>query len=177
MNDQRPDPEALLRQAQAEQADSHRGRLKIFFGATAGVGKTYAMLEAAHERLRDGIDVVIGWIETHGRAETEMLVRGLERLPSRSVEYRGTPLQEFDIDAALARHPQLILMDELAHTNVAGSSHPKRWQDVQELLNAGITRIHHRQCSTPGKSERQGGADYRRQSPRDGSRFDPGAGR
>ena len=139
MNDQRPDPEVLLKQAQAEQADSHRGRLKIFFGATAGVGKTYAMLEAAHERLREGIDVVIGWVETHGRAETDMLVRGLERLPPRFVEYRETPLQEFDIDAALARRPQLILMDELAHTNVAGFRHPKRWQDVQELLNAGIT--------------------------------------
>jgi len=125
--------------------------LKIFFGAAAGVGKTYAMLEAAHEQRRDGVDVVIGWVETHGRAETEALLKGLEVLPPRTVEYRGTTLREFDLDAALARRPQLILMDELAHTNAPGSRHPKRWQDVMELLHAGITvyttiNVQHLEC-------------------------------
>jgi two-component system sensor histidine kinase KdpD len=123
---------------QAEERQKARGKLKIFFGATAGVGKTYAMLSAAHEQKDDGVDVVIGWIETHGRAETEALVKGLELLPPRTIEHRGTTLREFDLDAALARRPKLILADELAHTNAPGSRHPKRWQDVQELLDAGI---------------------------------------
>nr|MBI3614511.1 sensor histidine kinase KdpD [Nitrospirota bacterium] len=138
MNDQRPDPDALLRRVQAEEAEQARGKLKIFFGATAGVGKTYAMLQAAHEQQADGVDVVIGWVETHGRVETDALVKGLEILPPRTVEHGGTVLREFDLDAALARRPILILMDELAHTNAHGSRHPKRWQDVQELLSAGI---------------------------------------
>lgn len=148
---QRPDPDALLKRLREEEARQTKGKLKIFFGATAGVGKTYAMLEAAHEQRRDGVDVVIGWVETHGRAETEALVSGLERLPPRTVEYRGTTLREFDLDAALARHPQLILMDELAHTNAPGSRHPKRWQDVMELLHAGIAvystiNVQHLEC-------------------------------
>lgn len=138
MENQRPDPDALLRRVQAEEVKQTSGKLKIFFGATAGVGKTYAMLEAAHEQQADGIDVVIGWVETHGRVETETLVKGLEMLPPRTDEHRGTVLREFDLDAALARRPTLILMDELAHTNAPGSRHPKRWQDVQELLGAGI---------------------------------------
>ena len=123
---------------QAEEADQTRGRLKVFFGATAGVGKTYAMLQAAHEQQRDGIDVVIGWVETHGRAETEALVHGMPTLPPREVVYGGSRLRDFDLDAALARRPQLLLMDELAHTNAPGSRHPKRWQDVRELLQAGV---------------------------------------
>lgn len=134
----RPDPEALLRRVQDEEARQVRGKLKIFFGATAGVGKTYAMLQAAHEQREDGVDVVVGWVETHGRAETEALLAGLELLPARTVEHKGVALREFDLDAALARRPTLILMDELAHTNAPGSRHPKRCQDVLELLGAGI---------------------------------------
>jgi two-component system sensor histidine kinase KdpD len=139
MDTQRPDPDALLRRVQAEEARQTEGKLKVFFGANPGVGKTYAMLEAAHEQRREGIDVVIGVVETHGRAETEALVDGLETLPRRAVDYRGTVLQEFDLDAALARRPAVILIDELAHSNAPGLRHAKRWQDVQELLKAGIT--------------------------------------
>src|SRR5712691_10283227 len=138
MNDQRPNPDALLTRVQAEEAQQARGKLKIFFGAMAGVGKTYAMLEAAHARRADGMDVVVGWVDTHGRAETAALLQGLEVLPRRAVAYRGTALDEFDLDAALARRPALLLVDELAHTNAPGSRHAKRWQDVLELLNAGI---------------------------------------
>ena len=131
---ERPSPESLLEQASAER----RGRLKVFLGAAPGVGKTYAMLEAAHRRKGENVDVVIGVVETHGRAETDRLVGGLEVLPRRTLEHRGRPLDEFDIDAALARRPQLLLVDELAHSNAPGSRHPKRYQDVQELLAAGI---------------------------------------
>lgn len=138
MDTQRPDPDALLRRVQAEEARQAEGKLKVFFGANPGVGKTYAMLEAAHEQQRDGVDVVIGVVETHGRKETEALVDGLEAIPRRAVEYRGTRLQEFDLDAALVRHPTIILIDELAHSNAPGLRHAKRWQDVQELLKAGI---------------------------------------
>src|SRR5499433_480944 len=138
MNDQRPDPDALLTRVQEEEAQQTRGKLKIFFGATAGVGKTYAMLEAAHERRKEGVDVLVGWVDTHGRAETEALLEGLEILPRRAVAYRGATLDEFDLDAALARRPTLLLVDELAHTNASGSRHAKRWQDVEELLDAGI---------------------------------------
>jgi len=138
MSDTRPNPDELLQRVQAAEQRQARGRLKVFFGMAAGVGKTYAMLEAAQERRAEGVDVVIGWVETHGRSETEALVNGLERFPAREIDYRGTILREFDLDAALARRPRLILMDELAHTNAAGSRHPKRWQDVEELLAAGI---------------------------------------
>ncbi len=138
VNDQRPDPDELLARIQAEESTSRRGRLKIFFGATAGVGKTYAMLDAAHMRLGEGVDVVAGYVEPHSRPETEALLAGLESIPVRLVEYRGTTLREFDLDAALARRPELILVDELAHTNAPGSRHAKRWQDVEELLEAGI---------------------------------------
>jgi len=134
----RPDPEALLARVKEEEARRRKGKLKVFFGAAAGVGKTYAMLEAAREQRADGIDVLIGVVETHGRAETDALLEGLERLPLRGVEYRGTTLQEFDLDGALGRHPALILVDELAHTNAPGSRHAKRWQDVLELLDTGI---------------------------------------
>jgi two-component system, OmpR family, sensor histidine kinase KdpD len=136
--ERRPDPDELLARVQAEAAQAARGRLKVFFGASAGVGKTYAMLEEAHQRKADGVDVVVGYVETHGRKETEALLQGLELLPRRASEYRAAVLQEFDLDAALARRPQLILVDELAHTNAPGSRHPKRWQDVEELLDAGI---------------------------------------
>jgi two-component system sensor histidine kinase KdpD len=138
MTGERPDPEALLARANEEEARKTRGRLKLFFGAAAGVGKTYAMLEAAGELKADGIDVVVGYVETHGRAETEALLEGLEILPPRLVPYRGTTLREFDLDTALLRRPAVILVDELAHSNGEGSRHAKRWQDVLELLDAGI---------------------------------------
>jgi two-component system, OmpR family, sensor histidine kinase KdpD len=138
MSQVRPDPEALLARVTEEEARAHRGKLKVFFGAAAGVGKTYAMLEAAREQREDGIDVVVGYVETHGRAETEALLQGLEVLPRRAVEYRGATLSELDLDAALQRRPAVIVVDELAHTNAPGSRHAKRWQDVVELLDAGI---------------------------------------
>jgi two-component system sensor histidine kinase KdpD len=134
----RPDPESLLARVKEEEARQARGKLKVFFGAAAGVGKTYAMLEEARERRAAAIDVVVGYVEPHGRPETEALLVGLEQIPPRFVEHRGTRLREFDLDAALARRPALVLVDELAHTNAAGSRHAKRWQDVRELLAAGI---------------------------------------
>ena len=134
----RPDPEALLARVKAEEARQRRGKLKVFLGAAAGVGKTYAMLEAVREQKADAVDVLVGYVETHGRAETDALLAGLELLPARMVDYRGTALREFDLDAALARHPALIVVDELAHTNAPGLRHAKRWQDVVELLDAGI---------------------------------------
>ena len=134
----RPDPEALLARVNAEEARERRGKLKVFLGAAAGVGKTYAMLEAVREQKLDGVDAIIGYVETHGRAETDALLAGLEILPPKAVDYRGTALREFDLDAALARRPTLILVDELAHTNAPGCRHAKRWQDVVELLDAGI---------------------------------------
>ena len=138
MTNARPDPDALLAQVKAQEASAHRGRLRIYFGASAGVGKTYAMLTATRALRSEGKDVVVGLLETHGRKETEALLSGLEILPRRMLEYQGRQLPEFDLDAALKRHPSLILVDELAHTNVPGSRHPKRWQDIDELLSAGI---------------------------------------
>jgi two-component system sensor histidine kinase KdpD len=138
MDEHRPDPDALLAAIQREAARQQRGRLKIFFGMAAGVGKTYAMLEAAQARQAEGVDVVVGCVETHGRAETEQLLARLEQTPRRTVEHRGAQLQEMDLDAILARAPQLVLIDELAHTNAPGSRHLKRYQDVLELLGAGI---------------------------------------
>jgi two-component system sensor histidine kinase KdpD len=134
----RPDPDELLARVQAEEARRARGRLKVFFGAAAGVGKTYAMLEEAHERRAAGADVVVGYVEPHGRPETEALLAGLEQLPPRVVEYRGSRLRELDLDRALARRPGLLLVDELAHTNAPGCRHAKRWQDIAELVAAGI---------------------------------------
>ena len=135
---ERPDPDALLEKIQRDEEKRSRGRLKIFFGASAGVGKTYAMLQAARRRLGEGVDVVVGIVETHGRKETIGLIEGLEVLPAAKIDYRGHQLSEFDLDAALVRKPGLILVDELAHSNVQGSRHMKRWQDVYELLDAGI---------------------------------------
>jgi two-component system sensor histidine kinase KdpD len=134
----RPDPDLLLAQVQAEDERAERGKLKIFLGYAAGVGKTYAMLQAAHQRQEAGVEVVIAYIETHKRAETEALVDGLEIIPRALLDYRGTHLQEMDLDGVLARKPKLALVDELAHTNAPGSRHPKRYQDVEELLEAGI---------------------------------------
>ena len=137
-DDTRPDPDALLAQIQRDDARAERGRLRIYFGSSAGVGKTCAMLQAARKLRGEGLDVLAGIVETHGRGETAALLEGLPVLPAAQIEYRGKRLAEFDLDAALARRPGLILVDELAHSNVAGSRHPKRWQDVEELLAAGI---------------------------------------
>ncbi|KWA07661.1 sensor protein KdpD [Burkholderia cepacia] len=134
----RPDPDQLLDKLQRDEEKQRRGQLKIFFGASAGVGKTYAMLQAARQRLQEGVDVVVGIVETHGRSETAALLDGLDVLPLARFDYRGRTLAEFDLDGALARQPQLILVDELAHSNVQGARHLKRWQDVYELLDAGI---------------------------------------
>lgn len=138
MPETRPNPDELLAQVQAEEAQAKRGSLKIFFGYAAGVGKTYAMLANARQVKSTGQEVVAGYVEPHGRPETEALLEGLETLPLKQVEYKGVLLREFDVDAAIARHPELILVDELAHTNAPGCRHQKRWQDVEELLNAGI---------------------------------------
>ncbi len=130
----RPDPDQLLAQARAEEQRQGRGKLKIFLGYAAGVGKTYAMLDAARQRRAQGVDVVVAYVETHGRTETDALLRGLELVPRRDISYRGTTLSEMDVDAVLARRPQLALVDELAHSNAPESRHPKRYQDVEELL-------------------------------------------
>jgi two-component system sensor histidine kinase KdpD len=134
----RPSPDALLAALQNEATQGNRGRLKVFLGMSPGVGKTYAMLEAAQRELKAGRDLVVGFVETHGRTETSALLAGLKIIPRQENDYRGMKLQEMDIDAVLARRPRLALVDELAHTNAPGSRHPKRWQDVQELLDAGI---------------------------------------
>jgi two-component system sensor histidine kinase KdpD len=134
----RPNPDDLLERVMREEDRQARGRLKVFFGFSAGVGKTFAMLEAAQALATQDIDVVAGVVETHGRAETEEQLKGIERLPMRMVAYRNRQLPEFDLDAALARRPQVMLVDELAHSNVPGSRHAKRWQDIDELLRAGI---------------------------------------
>ncbi|TIT74381.1 MAG: two-component sensor histidine kinase, partial [Mesorhizobium sp.] len=133
-SENRPSPDALLEHAERE----GRGRLRIFLGAAPGVGKTYEMLMAGRARRADGIDVVIGVVETHGRKETQALVDGYEVIPRREVEYRGRTLDEMDIDAIQKRRPALVLVDELAHTNAPGSRHPKRYLDVQEILTHGI---------------------------------------
>ncbi len=135
---ERPNPDHLLNKMQAAEQERTRGRLKIFLGYVAGVGKTYAMLEAAHQRQAEGVDVAIGYAETHSRKETEALVQGLEIIPRQKVVYSGVTLTEMDLDAVLKRRPQLVLVDELAHTNSPGLRHPKRYQDVQELLYSGI---------------------------------------
>lgn len=135
---QRPDPDALVAQLQADRQRAHLGKLRIYFGSNAGVGKTYSMLAAAQRERQAGRKVLVGLVETHGRAETEQQLHDLELLPRRMLAYQGRQLDEFDLDAALQRRPEVLLLDELAHSNVSGSRHPKRWQDVQELLEAGI---------------------------------------
>ena len=141
-SDVRANPDLLLRaleqDAHTQERRGRRGHLKIFFGYAAGVGKTYAMLQAAHAAKRRGVDVVAGYIEPHERPATARLSRGIERIPHMAIEHNGIELAEFDLDAALARAPQLILVDELAHTNAPGCRHEKRYQDVEELLRTGI---------------------------------------
>ncbi len=138
MNNHRPDPDQLLTHVQWDDAQEKRGKLKIFLGYAAGVGKTYAMLEAAQQRRAAGVDVVVGYVETHGRAETDALLAGLERIPRQKIAYRGITLSEMDTDAILQRQPKIALVDELAHSNAPGSRHLRRYQDVLELLNSGI---------------------------------------
>ncbi len=139
MNDDlRPDPDSLLEAIQRQDDTSKRGQLKIFLGMAAGVGKTYAMLEAARKQLSQGVDVVVGYVETHGRKDTDALNQGLPAIPRKTSEHRGIKLSEMDVDALLERRPKLALVDELAHTNAPGSRHPKRYQDILELLDAGI---------------------------------------
>ena len=134
--DYRPDPDALL--AALQRDESKRGKLFIFLGMCPGVGKTYAMLQAAHQRVKEGVNVLVGIIETHGRSDTAAMVEGLTLLPRQMIEHRGHELEEFDLDGVLAAHPEIVLVDELAHTNATGTRHIKRYQDVLELLDAGI---------------------------------------
>jgi two-component system sensor histidine kinase KdpD len=138
MPELRPDPDVLLASLHRDEARARRGRLKVFFGMCPGVGKTYAMLRAAQQELREGTDLVVGLVETHGRAETEALLAGLPLIPRKKFAHRGTELSELDLEAVLARRPRLVLIDEFAHTNAPGSRHPKRYQDVIELLDAGL---------------------------------------
>lgn len=138
MYEQRPDPDALLKFLQTEEKKSKKGRLKIFLGMSAGVGKTYAMLEDAQNRAKEGVDVVVGTVNTHGRKETAGLLEGLKIIPEKWIKYKDTVFEELDLDEILKIKPQLVLVDELAHSNVSGSRHPKRWQDVMEILDAGI---------------------------------------
>jgi two-component system sensor histidine kinase KdpD len=138
MAEQRPDPDALLASLNRDEQRAKRGKLKVFFGMCPGVGKTFAMLRAAQQELRDGVDLVIGVVETHGRVETEALLAGLPLLPRKEILYKNILITEMDLEAILLRKPQLVLVDEFAHTNAPGSRHPKRYQDVVELLDAGI---------------------------------------
>src|SRR5688572_25557423 len=138
MAEKRPDPDALLERVKLEEGREARGNLKIFLGASPGVGKTYAMLEEARRLSARGTDVALGYIEPHVRPETAALILGLDIVPPRIVEYRGLQLRELDLDACLHRKPQVLLVDELAHSNPPGSRHPKRWQDLEELLAGGI---------------------------------------
>ncbi|HTI14754.1 MAG TPA: universal stress protein [Dictyobacter sp.] len=154
-DDGRPDPEELLKRYQltaadeepydssstGEQRHARRGRLRVYLGAAAGVGKTYAMLNEGHRRKERGTDVVVGLVETHKRKQTESQLRDLELIPRKQIQYRGVTLEEMDTDAIIARHPQVVLVDELAHTNVSGSKHVKRYQDVHDILDAGIDVI------------------------------------
>ena len=135
----RPDPDELLHAMRRQEESRNAGQLKLFFGMCAGVGKTYEMLRTAHAEKHKGTDVVVGYIETHERPETEALLRGLEVIPRWRLDYRGRTLEEMDLDAVLARKPALVLVDELAHANAPGSRHPKRYQDVIELLENGIS--------------------------------------
>src|SRR5262245_37379283 len=138
MPSERPDPDQLLAEFRVQQASVRRGRLRIYFGASPGVGKTYAMLAAARALRHEGRDVSVGIVETHGRKETEALLAGLDVMPAAEMSFHGRVVRELDIDAVQKRRPALVLVDELAHTNASGSRHAKRWQDIDELLASGI---------------------------------------
>jgi two-component system sensor histidine kinase KdpD len=156
MEPRRPDPDVLLASVTAEAAREKRGKLKVFLGAAPGVGKTYAMLGAARELRRQGVDVVVGIVETHGRPETEALLEGLEVLPRQRLEYKGRVFNELDLDALLHRRPQVALVDELAHSNAPGARHERRYQDID---------LHHGQRPARRESQRRRRADHERASP------------
>ena len=164
----RPSPEALLEAARRE--DGRVGKLRIFVGAAPGVGKTYEMLQQARARKTDGYDVVIGVVETHGRRETEALLEGLEIVPRRRLEYRGLWFEEMDLDAIIARRPQIVLVDELAHTNVEGSRQPETLSRRRRADEPGHRRLHHGQHPAHRKPQRRGGADHACAGARDGAR-------
>src|SRR5260221_4457607 len=132
-NEERPDPKELLHAIQREEGTKNKGRLKIFLGMAAGVGKTYAMLQEAQKLFQRGVNVVGGTVNTHGRQETAQLIKGLPQVPEKVMSYKGLTFSELDLDAILALKPSLVLVDELAHTNIPGSRHTKRWQDVEEI--------------------------------------------
>ena len=153
MNTERPDPDQLLARVERDKVKARRGRLKIFFGAAAGVGKTYAMLLAAREKRSENIDIIVGLVETHGRQDTASLLEGLEVLPLKQIDYRGTSLHEFDLDAALKRKPSIILVDELAHTNAQGCRHPKTMARHRRVTRCRHRCIYVTQCAASGKSQ------------------------
>ena len=161
--DQRPSPEALL--AAARREEGRLGKLKIFMGAAPGVGKTYEMLQQARARKKDGYDIVVGVVETHGRKETEALLDGLEVVPRRRIEYKGQGLEEMDLDAIIARRPQIVLVDELAHTNASGQPPPQTLSRRGRAVEPRHQRLHHRQHSTHRKPQRCRRADHRRPRP------------
>ncbi len=156
---QRPDPDSLLATIQKEEAKQQRGKLKIFFGMVAGVGKTYAMLQAAQQRHIEGVEVVIGYIETHGRAETADLISGLPAVPRQKLSYRNTILEEMDLDSLLARHPQLALVDELAHTNAVGAP-SQTVSRCGRIARGGHQCLYHVKCATSGESRRYGSPNH-----------------
>mgnify|MGYP002529288108 CR=1 FL=1 len=154
---------------------SHRGKFKVYIGMSAGVGKTYRMLQEAHQLLDAGVDVQIGYIETHGRPETEALTEGLPFIPRRKLFYKGKELEEMDMQAIINLHPDIVVVDELAHTNIEGSANPKRWQDVMQILDAGISVIS--AVNIQHIEERTSAGDHRHRSPRTGARQRAGDGR
>ncbi len=160
LSEQRPDPDLLLAKVKRQEAEARRGKLRIYFGSSAGVGKTYAMLAAARKLKQEGRDVLVGIVETHGRAETAALLVDLPSLPPKSIPYRGKDLSEFDLDAALLRAPSLILVDELAHSNVQGRTPPEALAGRRGAAGGRHRRIHHAECAAFGKPQRRGRRDH-----------------
>ena len=161
MDERRPNPQQVLHAIREQDAQESHGKLKIFFGYAAGVGKTYAMLQAAHQARKNGVDVAVGYVERHTRPDTLALLDGLEQLPCKEMIYKGVSLKEFDLDAALKRNPQLLLVDELAHSNAAGCRHAKTIPGRRRTAAGWNRRIHHRQCPASGVPERSGGLHHR----------------
>jgi two-component system sensor histidine kinase KdpD len=173
----RPNPDELLAAIKSAETKQKKGKLRLFFGMAAGAGKTYEMLKAAHEQLKAGVDVVVGFVETHGRAETAALLEGLPILPRKKIEYRGTVLEEMDLEAVLTRKPALVLVDELAHTNVPGSRHLKRYQDLMDILYAGIDVYSTMNVQHLESRVDMVGAYHRGECPRNGPRLSLGSRR
>ncbi len=157
----RPDPDELLASIKLEEDQSNKGKLKIFFGMCAGVGKTFSMLESAHIDKSNRKDIVIGYVETHNRPDTNELLRGFEIIPRKVIEYKGTKLEDADTEAIITRKPDIVLIDELAHTNVPGSRHIKRYQDVLDILDMGIDVYTTLECPASGKQNRHSLSDNR----------------